>query len=102
STWNVLYDNHYDGFMTAMTTQGTASAVIRASGPAGKHTIDLFHGGKSLPYLNWEQSPQGDVPVYHVNFAVTTGSAVAPFKMDWPRLGSSSPSAATLPQGAVR
>lgn len=84
SMWNVVYDNHYAGFMSAITTHGIATAVIRASGWIGTHTIDLFHGGKSLPYLNWEQSPQGHIPVYNFKFFVTSGSIAPPVGVDWP------------------
>ena len=53
---SVTYDNHFTGAVTAYWTRGTAQMKIRASGPVGKHTIQI---GDSITftYLNIQQSP---------------------------------------------
>ncbi|MDO8635399.1 MAG: hypothetical protein Q7R34_04020, partial [Dehalococcoidia bacterium] len=87
STWGVNWDNRYTGYVTAITTRGSATAVIRASGPVGKHTIDIWHAGQTVPYLNWEQSPQSHIPVFHYTFQVIEGSAPPPLTLEWPDKG---------------
>ena len=52
----LLYDNKYVGAVMANWTRGVAKVRIRASGPVGKHTIDIADA-ISFKYLNIEQSP---------------------------------------------
>lgn len=73
NTWHVLYDNHYFGFMSAVTTQGLAIARFRAAGPVGKHTISVWHNSVNpIPYLNYKQGPFKDVPDTEFVFALTS------------------------------
>lgn len=84
NTWQVLYDNSYLGFMSAVTTRGVATAKIRAAGPAGDHRISVWHNSfNSIPYLNWQQGPYKDVPngdfVFHVTAGASDPDQVRPF-----------------------
>jgi hypothetical protein len=73
NTWHVLYDNHYLGFMSAVTTRGVAVARFRASGPVGQHHISVWHNSVNpIPYLNYQQGPYKDVPDTEFTFAVTS------------------------------
>lgn len=61
NTWQVLWDNHYLGAMTAVTTDGVAVARFRATGPAGRHYISAWNNAyNSTPYLAWSTSPFRD------------------------------------------
>lgn len=90
STWGVNYDNKYTGYITAVTTRGRAEAVIRATGPVGKHTIDVWHAGQTVPYLNWEESPQSHIPIFQYMFNVTKDAGAPPLTLDWPEGGADS------------
>ncbi|MCL5998403.1 MAG: hypothetical protein M1546_20470 [Chloroflexi bacterium] len=93
STIAVRYDNHPVGIITAVTTKGTALAVIRAAGRTGKHIIDINHGARSVPYLNNQQSGTAHIPDWHFEFTVTSDSEIPPFTLDWPdaaRVGKAS------------
>ncbi|MBI2938793.1 MAG: hypothetical protein HYY04_00010 [Chloroflexi bacterium] len=84
STWAVNYDNKYAGFISAVTTRGSATAVIRAAGPVGKHTVDVWHAGQTVPYLNWEQSPQAHIPIFQFAFTVTQSGGPLAASLEWP------------------
>ena len=78
NTWHVLYDNHYLGFMSAVTTNGTAIAHFRVAGPVGVHQISVWHNSiNSIPYLNFQQGPFKDVPVGKFSFNVTSDPGIA-------------------------
>jgi len=53
----VQYDNHFVGFMSAVTTNGNAKAVITATGTPGKHFIKVLRGVFTFPYMNPQESP---------------------------------------------
>jgi len=74
----ILYDNRYTGWLSAVTTKGTASVVIPATGAPGPHHIDVARGAFTFPYLNPAQSPRPDIPVFGATFTVTDGDAVLP------------------------
>jgi hypothetical protein len=58
NTWQVLYDNHYLGFASAVTTEGLAVARFRAAGPVGPHIVQVWNNAyNSTPYLAWDTSP---------------------------------------------
>ena len=58
NTWQILYDNHYLGFASAVTTNGVAIAQFRAAGPVGTHIIQAWNNAyNSTPYLAWDTSP---------------------------------------------
>lgn len=78
NSWLVTYDNQFTGLLSAVTTGGTATAVIPASGVPGKHLIRVVHGSFTVPYLNMEQSPRPDRPTFTIPFQVTSGQPVVP------------------------
>jgi hypothetical protein len=54
--WHLLYDGAQTGWLSAITTHGTARVTIPASGEIGLHTLQALEG-PTAPYLNEEQSP---------------------------------------------
>jgi hypothetical protein len=78
NSWTVIYDNRFVGFISSVTTNGTAHAFIPAVGAPGKHVIQIIHGSQTFPYMNMQQSPQPDRPSWKFEFTVTDGPAVQP------------------------
>lgn len=77
-TRTVMYDNDYVGFMSAVTTEGIARAVIPATGEPGSHQIQVLRGAYTFPYRNPAQSPRPDIPTFDFVFTVTDGDPVTP------------------------
>ena len=48
TNYHVMWDNKYLGYMTAVTTHGTANATIYAVGSLGAHYIDIYQGYPAL------------------------------------------------------
>jgi hypothetical protein len=69
--WQLTYDNKFTGLLTAITTDGKATAKIRASGQVGKHTLTVWHGYLGMAYINHEQAPTSYLPVPFFTFEVT-------------------------------
>lgn len=78
NSWQLTYDNSYTGWVSAVTTDGSATATIPATGAPGTHVIQLTHGWSHVPYLNNQQSPRPDRPVFTFEFEVTDGPPVLP------------------------
>ncbi|HYM90040.1 MAG TPA: hypothetical protein VEW91_00220 [bacterium] len=108
--WNAAalsYDNHYIGFVSAVTTHGTAHVRIRAAGTPGPHYIDLNSASNATPFLNSGQGPGLELLriVSHRSwtFTVTEGTTFPPTQVEWPaadrvaRLGPDAPRT-TAPQ----
>lgn len=100
STWVVNWDNHQVGWMSAVSTRGTATARFRASGPPGKHLIKVYTGYMGQSYLNHEQAPTAYLPRPEFTFTVTPGGSVPeayaePYQK-YPLPPSESPIGATL------
>jgi hypothetical protein len=93
TSYQLYWDNNYVGYMTGVSTGGTANFTIYASGNAGLHYISVYEGGNGPGYLNVQQAPPSasyyDPPYipFHANFTVTSENVVAP-------ASSSSPGAA--------
>jgi len=85
NTWHVMWDNHYLGLMTGVTTRGVATARIRAAGPAGKHYIAIWNNSyQSTPYLAFYRSPfrdQFEVPIEFI-YTATADEGVPPMSCD--------------------
>ncbi len=110
STWHVLYDNKYFGFVSAVTTRGVAIARFRAAGPVGDHVIGVWRNSyNSAPYLA-AGSPLGGTsanagPGTEVVFRVTEDpGAIEGFVEDfsatdepWPSLTSGPASVSVYP-----
>jgi hypothetical protein len=78
NTRTIVYDNTYVGFLSAVTTQGHARAVIPATGNVGPHRVAILRGAYTFPYLNPQQSPRPDILVYDAVFTITEGDAILP------------------------
>ncbi len=78
NSWTLMYDNKYTGLLSAVTTKGTARAVIPATGGTGGHILKILHGAYQYPYLNTEQNPRPDQPVISMRFTITEGAVVLP------------------------
>jgi len=60
--WHLLYDGAQTGWLSAVTTHGTAHVTIPASGEVGVHTLQAIEGA-AAPYLNGEQSPNAQAAI---------------------------------------
>lgn len=87
------YDNKYTGEISAVTTKGTASFQIRATGGPGKHIIQLNNSTAYAPgaYLNTQQSPQAYIYAHLDNqqefrfaFNVSKDAGPPPDTLQWP------------------
>ena len=80
---SLLYDNKFAGQMASNWTRGTARVVIRASGPVGKHILQV---GNSLGgmYLNVPQSPLPWTKSFATTFTVTRDNGPPKAYLDWP------------------
>ncbi|MEJ2667911.1 MAG: hypothetical protein P8Z81_12575 [Deinococcales bacterium] len=94
SVWHLLYDGAHAGWISAITSQGTAVVTLPATGEAGLHTLQALSGTHPVAYLNQQQSPnyKPAIPtVLAAVFEVTEGPAVRPPQppaQTLPRLGS--------------
>ena len=77
-SWVLLYDNKYTGFMSAVTTSGTARFNVPATGHIGLHILEILHTDFGSPYRNTQQSPVPDRPQFKLEFTVTPGAPVLP------------------------
>ncbi len=77
-SWVLLYDNKFTGFMSAVTTGGTARFTIPASGQPGLHIVEILHSDFNSPYRNTQQSPVPDRPQFKLGFTITPGAPVLP------------------------
>ncbi len=81
NTWQLLWDNHYFGMMTGVTTRGVGVARIRAAGPAGVHHIAAWNNSHhTAPYLGWDNCPFQDefAAGLDFQFTVTRDEGVLP------------------------
>src|SRR5215831_20903979 len=78
NSWLLLYDNNFTGWISAVTTAGSASFTIPATGRPGVHVIEILHGEFTFPYRNMQQSPEADRPRFALRFTMTSGTPVLP------------------------
>ena len=78
SSWLLRYDNNFTGWISAVTTAGTANFVIPATGAPRVHVLEVMHGEFTFPYLNPQQNPDPGRPRFATDFTVTPGDAVLP------------------------
>jgi len=78
SSWMLLYDNSFTGWISAVTTAGSATFTIPASGRPGLHVLEVLHGEFTFPYRNMQQSPEGDRPRFALQFNLTPGAPILP------------------------
>jgi hypothetical protein len=74
----LVYDNNFTGWISSISTNGSAHFTIPATGYHGTHTLQLIHGEFTFPYMNPQQNPVPDRPRFKTNFVVTDGNAVLP------------------------
>ena len=74
----MLYDNRFTGWISTVTTSGTAHFTLPAAGQPGRHVIEVVHSDFTFPYRNMQQSPAPDRPQFKVGFNITPGAAVLP------------------------
>jgi len=94
AVWHLMYDRAQTGWLSAITTHGTARVTLRASGPVGMHTLQAIEG-PGQAYLNEQQSPnyQPLIPtVLAASFRVVPGTPHLP----GPAIAQSLPRAHTL------
>lgn len=76
--WHLLYDGAQTGWLSAVTTHGTAHITIPASGGIGLHTLQAIEG-PTAPYLNGQQSPNAQRYIPQViaeTYRITAAPAV--------------------------
>jgi hypothetical protein len=78
NSWDVIYDNNFTGWISSVTTKGSASFTIPATGGPGLHVIEVLHGELTVPYRNPEQNPAPGRPRFEFSFLVTDGAPVPP------------------------
>ena len=79
----LLYDNKAVGELMANWTRGTARAVIRASGPVGKHTLEIGDAVGNL-YMNLQQAPDAWAVGGTQTFTVTKDNGRPKNSINWP------------------
>lgn len=86
STWVVNWDNGLVGFVSAVSSKGSAVARFRAAGPAGAHVVHVLSGFQGQGYLNHEQAPNSYLPRPHFTFRTTSDRPVSsqPFAEAYP------------------
>ncbi len=80
---SLLYDNKYTGALMANWTRGVAVVHIRASGPVGRHTIEVADA-ITFKYLNIQQSPIPWGTGAKLTFTVTKDAGRPAARIDWP------------------
>jgi hypothetical protein len=78
NSWLLLYDNSTTGWVSAVTTRGSARFTLPATGKPGVHVLELLHGDFTFAYRNMQQSPEPDRPRFVRKFTVTNGAPVLP------------------------
>jgi hypothetical protein len=78
NSWELLYDNNFTGWISAVTTGGSAKFTIPATGRPGVHILEVLHGELTFPYRNMQQNPEPDRPRWAIPFTITPGPAVLP------------------------
>ncbi len=78
ASWMLLYDNAYTGWMSSITTHGTARFTIPATGRVGPHILEVLNSDFGSIYRNMQQSPQPDRPRFKIRYTVTADAPVLP------------------------
>jgi hypothetical protein len=78
NSYVLLYDNSFTGWMSTVTTHGSATFTIPATGKPGLHVLELLHADFTFAYRNMQQSPEPDRPRFERTFRVTPGPPVLP------------------------
>ena len=86
STWVVNWDNSLAGFVSAVSSKGSAVARFRAAGPAGEHVVQVLTGFQGQGYLNHEQAPNDYLPRPRFTFRTTAQrpASIEPYAEPYP------------------
>jgi len=77
-SWVLMYDNKFTGFMSVITTGGSARFTIPATGHVGRHIVEVQHSDFGSPYRNTQQSPVPDRPTFKFGYTITAGAPILP------------------------
>jgi hypothetical protein len=78
NSWHLLYDNRFTGWISSVTTHGSARFIIPATGNPGPHVLEILHGEFTFPYRNMQQNPEPDRPRWAIPFTVTDAPPILP------------------------
>jgi hypothetical protein len=78
ASWMLLYDNRYTGWISSITTHGSARVSIPAVGRPGPHILEVLNSDFGSVYRNMQQSPQPDRPRFKLAYTITPGAPVLP------------------------
>jgi hypothetical protein len=78
NSYVLLYDNNFTGFMSTVTTGGSAAFTIPAAGKPGVHVLELLQADFTFAYRNMQQSPDPDPPRFALQFRITPDAAALP------------------------
>lgn len=78
NSWMLLYDNNSTGWISSVTTGGSAKFTIPATGNIGIHVLEIMHGAFTFAYRNTQQNPMPGQPLFALNFEITPGAPVLP------------------------
>ena len=78
NSYVLLYDNNFTGWISTVTTGGSATFTIPATGKPGVHVLELLHADFTFAYRNMQQSPEPDRPRFALQFRITPGAPVLP------------------------
>ena len=78
NSYVLLYDNNFTGWMSTVTTGGTATFTIPATGKPGLYVLELLHADFTFAYRNMQQSPEPDRPRFELQFRITPGAPLLP------------------------
>ena len=78
NSYVLLYDNNFTGWISTVTTGGSATFTVPATGKPGVHVLELLHADFTFAYRNMQQSPEPDRPRFALQFSITPDSPVLP------------------------
>jgi hypothetical protein len=78
NSYTLLYDNNFTGWISTVTTGGSATFTIPATGKPGVHVLELLHADFTFAYRNMQQSPEPDRPRFALQFQITPGAVILP------------------------
>ncbi len=78
NSWMLLYDNSFTGWMSSVSTGGSARFTIPATGGPGVHVLEAMHGAFTFAYRNTQQNPMPGQPLFALDFTITPGEPVLP------------------------
>jgi hypothetical protein len=78
NSWTLLYDNNFTGWISSVSTQGSARFTIPATGAPGPHVLEVLHGEFTYPYRNMQQNPEPDRPRFALPLTITSGPTALP------------------------